>query len=38
VRVGWVKERWKLAGYGRKVGKNFELAVVSGYQKVFGFT
>jgi hypothetical protein len=31
VRVGWVKERWKLAGDGRIVGKNFELAVVSGY-------
>jgi len=38
VRVGWVKEIWKLAGCGRKAGKNFELAVGSGYQKVFGFT
>jgi hypothetical protein len=38
VRVRWVKEGWKLAGYGRKVGKNFILAVVSGYQEVFGFT
>jgi hypothetical protein len=23
VRVGLVKEIWKLAGYGRKVGKEF---------------